>query len=198
MTKIITRTYDAYDDVLRALSDLNAIHVAQDDISVVAHHDHREDMGLPGDASAGVNIGSGIGGVLGSGAGLLVGLGIMSIPGMAPLVAAGWVAAGAAGATVGALAGAATGGLVGAFIDSGFNERDAHTYAEAVRRGGILVSVRTNDSNGMRVNAILDRHRPVDLERRRATWELDGWATFDPADRPFNRGEILAEQHRNR
>jgi hypothetical protein len=196
MTMITTRTYDAYDDVLRVLSELNAIHVSQDDISVVAHHDHREDMGLPGDVSAGVSLGKGVGGILGSGAGLLVGLGIMSIPGMAPMVAAGWVAASAAGASVGALAGAATGGLVGAFIDGGFNEREAHTYAEAVRRGGILVSVRTNDSNGVRITAIMDRHRPVDLDRRRATWELDGWSTFDPADRPFNRGEILAQQHR--
>jgi uncharacterized membrane protein len=201
MNTMIVRTYDTYDDALAVTNELKAINLAQDDISVVAHHDHRDDVGIPDDETArvaGVATGAAIGSVAGSGAGLLAGLGLLTIPGMAPLLAAGWVAATAAGASAGALAGAATGGLVAAFVDSGISERDAHTYAEAVRRGGILVTVRANDSNSMRIKAIMDRHRPVDLDRRRATWELDGWSTFDPKDRPFSHREILAEQHRYR
>lgn len=154
--------------------------------------------GSVADPDSGVGTGAGIGSVVGGGAGLLAGLGLMAIPGIGPLVAAGWLATTAAGAAAGALAGAATGGLVGALTDSGIPEREAHTYAESVRRGGILVSVRTEEADEMRVSSIMDRYNPADLNSRRAHWEEEGWSGYDASSRPYSRDQVIAEQDRYR
>ena len=62
--------------------------------------------------------------------------------GLGPIVAAGWLVAALTGAGVGA----AAGGLLGALTGSGLSEEESHVYAEGVRRGGNLVTVRTDDS----------------------------------------------------
>ena len=120
--------------------------------------------------------GAGIGGAVGGGAGLLAGLGMLAIPGLGPVVAAGWLAA----LAVGAVAGAATGGLVGALVGAGISDDHAHVYSESVRRGGTLVSVRVADQDAARVQAILDRYKPIDPVQRGADYRKDGWTTFDP------------------
>ena len=97
-------------------------------------------------------------------------------PGLGPIVAAGWLAATA----VGALTGAATGGIVGALVGAGVSEKDAHVYSESVRRGGTLVSVRTRDADAARVQAILDRYKPIDPAVRATEYRQEGWTTFDP------------------
>lgn len=91
-------------------------------------------------------------------------------------MAAGWLAATA----VGAVAGAATGGIVGALVGAGVPEKDAHVYSESIRRGGTLVSVRTKDADAARVQAILDRYKPIDPVARAAEYHKEGWTTFDP------------------
>jgi uncharacterized membrane protein len=49
------------------------------------------------------------------------------------------------GALAGAVAGGAAGGVVGALIEAGISDDDAAGYAEGVRRGGILVTIRVSD-----------------------------------------------------
>jgi hypothetical protein len=49
-------------------------------------------------------------------------------------------------------------------------ETEALEYSETVRRGGTLVSVKTDDSKAMIVDAILARHNPVDPVREGAEW----------------------------
>lgn len=85
-----------------------------------------------------VNRSAGIGAALGGAAGLLAGLGAFVLPGIGAVVAAGWVAS----ALAGAVAGGAAGGVVGALIEAGVNENEAAGYAEGVRRGGTLVTIR--------------------------------------------------------
>lgn len=85
-----------------------------------------------------VNRGAGIGAALGGAAGLLAGLGAFILPGIGAVVAAGWLAS----ALAGAVAGGAAGGVVGALIEAGVSENDAEGYAESVRRGGTLVTIR--------------------------------------------------------
>ena len=51
----------------------------------------------------------------------------------------------------------AIGGIVGALVDLGVPEHEAHVYSEAVRRGGTMLSVRTDDTRVATVRAILDR-----------------------------------------
>lgn len=62
----------------------------------------------------------------------------------------------------GAAVGGAAGGIVGALTDSGIDERDAHVYAEGVRRGGTLVVAKVNDARAP--EAPLSR-RPASLSR---------------------------------
>lgn len=173
MTQTITRSYDDYETARGVVERLEAAGIVADDISIVGRH---ESVTEESNAAEG----AGIGGVLGGAAGLLAGLGIMAIPGIGPVVAAGWLASTAAGAAVGA----AAGGLVGALTSAGVDEKDAHYYAETVRRGGSVVSARVADQHVEAATAIMDGATPIDVTTRRAAYEQEGWTRFDPSLAP--------------
>jgi hypothetical protein len=80
-------------------------------------------------------------------------------------VAAGWLAATAAGLVAGAAAGAAAGGIVGALMETGVSETHAHVFAEGIRQGGTLLTVRVEEAYGDEVKAILDAHGPIDPDQ---------------------------------
>jgi hypothetical protein len=167
--KTVSRVYDTYAHARDAVTAVEATGVPTSDVSLVANKYVSEQYADVHEVSAPAT-GAGIGGALGGGAGLL------AIPGLGPVVAAGWLAATA----VGAVAGAATGGLVGALVGAGVSDTDAHVYSESVRRGGTLVSVRAKDEDAPRVQAILDRFKPIDPALRAAEYRKEGWTTFDP------------------
>src|SRR6476661_10815182 len=168
--KTISRLYRDYDTGARVVDELERVGIPRDDISIVANNESGwfdrdrttsrvdRDHDGPDNRAEGAAKGAGIGATLGGVAGLLAGLGLLAIPGIGPVVAAGWLASTAAVA----LAGGATGGLIGALTQSGIGEQEAHAYAEGVRRGGTLVTVRVPDTDRARVDAILDRHSPMD------------------------------------
>jgi len=189
MTTTLTRSYDRYADAKTVVNDLKAAGFTDSDISIVANRESDSVMD-------GVATGAGVGAAAGGTVGLLTGLGLMAIPGVGPVVAAGWLAATAAGAAAGAAAGGAAGGIIDAMVDSGVPKDQAHVYAESVRRGGTLVSVRTTDANRATATAILDRHRPLDIASRRAAYEAEGWKTFDPAATPYDRADVDRERAR--
>lgn len=178
MTMTVSGLFDTPADATAAVRDLQALGIPHDDISVVASNvDADTDASdVAVDASAGAGLGAAFGGL----GGLLAGLGIVAIPGVGPVVAAGWLIATAAGAAAGAVVGGAAGGIVGALTDSGVPERDAHVYAEGVRRGGTLVTARVEDDKSDLARGILHDARAVDLERRRTDYETEGWTSFDP------------------
>ncbi|MFC7540541.1 hypothetical protein ACFQU2_15130 [Siccirubricoccus deserti] len=118
--------------------------------------------------------------MVGGGAGLLAGIGALAIPGLGPIVAAGWLVAALTGAGVGA----AAGGLLGALTEAGVGDEHAHVYAEGVRRGGNLVTLRTDDSRATEAEAILARHNAVDAEERGASYRSGGWTGYDEAATP--------------
>jgi hypothetical protein len=101
-----------------------------------------------------------------------------------------------AGAVAGAVVGGAAGGLIGALTDSGVNERDAHVYAEGVRRGGTLVTAKVAEGRATEAEAILQRSNWVDLPTRRSAYEGQGWTGFDHASEPYSQAEIDAERAR--
>src|SRR5215207_4618317 len=188
MQRTITAMFDRYQDALEAVRRLEAAGVAQSDISIVSNdpaHRSQDDATAPGattartdtddDTGTGAGTGASLGTLLGGGAGLLAGLGMLAIPGLGPVVAAGWLASTLVGAGAGAAAGAASGGLLGALTGAGVDERDAHTYAEGVRRGGTLVTVRADQSMADRVIDILDDEGTVNLDEREASWRQEGW-----------------------
>ena len=73
-----------------------------------------------------------------------------------------------------------TGGVVGALLDVGVPENDAHA-AEAVRRGGTLLPVRTDHPAG--AERIISGFASVDVDDRRTQYLVSGWQSFDDADR---------------
>jgi uncharacterized membrane protein len=196
MTKTVTGLFDHYSDATSAVDQLKAAGISDSDISIVSNNsDGRysdNDNDVAEDAGTGAGIGAAVGGV----GGLLTGLGIMAIPGVGPVVAAGWLAATAAGVVAGAVVGGAAGGIVGALTDSGVDERDAHVYAEGVRRGGTLVTAKVDDARASEAEAILQRSNWVDLPARRTAYEGQGWNAFDDKADPYSQAEIDAERAR--
>ena len=125
-----------------------------------------------GDVSAGALKGAGTGAALGGVLGLVAGVAALSIPGLGPLIAAGPIASALAGAGIGA----AAGGLIGALSKIGVPEHEAHYYAEGVRRGGTLITVKADTDQAAECAAdVMREHGAVDIEQRAAQWKEEGW-----------------------
>lgn len=194
--RIVAGLFDDYTDASAAVSDLEAAGVPSNNISIVSSNaDNRHDES---NAAEGAGTGAGIGAVVGGAGGLLTGLGLMAIPGVGPVVAAGWLAATAAGAAAGAVAGGAAGGIIGGLTRSGVPERDAHFYAEGVRRGGTLVTAKVDEALAQEAEAILKRFNWVDPTDRRAAYEQQGWTGFDDTLAPYNAKQVEQERLRYR
>lgn len=208
MEPIITRLFDSHSEAIEAVRDLELAGVEHDRISLIANnaddwhgrdrHD-RHDKDDDNDTAEGAAKGATTGGLIGGGAGLLAGLGMLAIPGLGPVVAAGWLASTAAGAVAGALAGGAAGGVLGALKDAGHSDEDAHVYAEGLRRGGSLVSVRPRSSEEARLaERILNEQGGVHASDRGRHYRESGWDRFDDRAAPYSRDEIAAERERYR
>jgi hypothetical protein len=104
------------------------------------------------------------------------------------VVAAGWLVATLTGAGVGAVVGSGAGGLIGSLTHAGVPEDDAHVYAEGVRRGGSLVTVRTEESRVPQADAILTATAYVNPIGRRAEYQQGGWTRFDENAPPYTFG----------
>jgi len=196
MAKTIVALYDNVDHAQKAVRDLVDTGIDRDNISLMANNapgtmgdvSSTPAVGETSGAAEGAGVGAGIGAALGGIGGLLVGLGALVIPGIGPVVAAGPLAAalgGVAGAGAGAIAGGATGGLLGALTDMGVNDEQAGYYAEGIRRGGTLLTVRTDDMLASRAVDVMNRHNPIDVKQRAAQWRDTGWSGFDVNAGPF-------------
>lgn len=190
--RVITGLYDDYATAQSVVGDLEDAGINSDDISIVGHNSHNDT-----NAAEGAGVGAGIGAAVGGAGGLLAGLGLLAIPGVGPVVAAGWLAATAAGAVGGAVVGGAAGGLIGALTNSGVSEEDAHVYAEGVRRGGTLVTVRVPEEQYAVAQSIVSQSN-VNLEQRRSQYAEEGWESFDGTAKPYTVEEIEAERLRFR
>jgi hypothetical protein len=122
----------------------------------------------------------------------------MAIPGVGPVVAAGWLVATAVGAAAGAGVGGASGGVIGSMISAGVLKENAEIYAEGVRRGGTLVTVRVDESDESKAEAIMRKHDPVDPAERGNAYRENGWTRFDASGEPYGASEIEREQARYR
>jgi hypothetical protein len=204
MSRTVVALYDDFATANAAVRELVDNGITRDDISLLASDESGEygryvktDATTDTSATAqGAGVGAGIGAVIGGLGGLLLGLGALTIPGIGPVLAAGPLAAaltGLAGAGAGAVAGGLTGGLIGALVDMGVPEDTAQYYAEGIRRGGTLVSVRTDDTMTDRAVDILNRHDPIDINERVSQWRESGWAGFDANAQPYRADEMSAD-----
>jgi hypothetical protein len=214
MAKTVVAVFDSFEQAGDAVRALDRIGIDSADVGIVATDPARDyDWGSPaaggarmrvaadsepgervaagGDAGAtAAGEGAVAGGMIGGAAGLLAGVAALAIPGVGPLVAAGPLAAALAGAGVGAVAG----GLIGGLTQVGVPDTDAGYYAEAVRRGGALLTVRADDDRAADVSRVLSEHGAVDLAGRVDAWRQAGWTGYDPHAQPYVREEIERER----
>ena len=190
MIKTVVGSFDTVSEAASAARDLRAAGFLDSDVSVIANNQQR-----PADSTvkvtepdkvSGTATGIVAGGALGGAAGLAASLMGLAIPGIGPILAAGPIAAALAGAGAGAVAG----GLIGGLTDAGVSETHAEYYAEAVRRGGALVTIRADDVRADEAEAILRRHGAFDIEDRATQWKSTGWAGYNPDAEPFTFDEI--------
>jgi hypothetical protein len=204
MATTITRLYNSHTEAREVVRNLEAAGIKHGDISIVASNADNwyssngnpssssyPDRDLDGkdDRAEAAGTGAGVGATVGTTAGVLTGLGIMAIPGLGPLVAAGWFAT----ALAGLAAGAAAGGLVGALTQAGVSSDEAEVYAEGLRRGGAVVSVKTDEADRSRIQAILDRGA-VSASDRATAYRKSGWKSFDPNASGYTAEQIRKER----
>ena len=188
MTRVVSYLFDDYQSARSAVTALHQAGFTSNEVSLVASNSDKRYV--EEDGASGAATGAGVGGAVGAGAGILTSLGVLAIPGLGPLVAAGILATTLATTA----AGAAAGGLIGSLIDYGVPEEDAHLYAEGIRRGGTLVTVRASIDRAAKAEAILEQHQPVDADARRDYYAQSGWSTYDPKAPAYSVDEIKRER----
>jgi hypothetical protein len=172
-------------DADQAYNDLTGMGFTRNEIGVMARQNILKDargQGLNVGTSTGV--GAAGGATAGGIAGLLVGLGALIIPGVGPVIAAGTWATAIGTTAAGAGLGAIAGGIVGALTGAGLSHDEAHVYAEGVKRGNILVTVKADDHQVGQVSDTLRRDNAVDVNTRRQEWQQQGWRQFDEQTMP--------------
>jgi hypothetical protein len=199
-TKTVVGVFDRIEYAQNALNELKQNGFPRDDISFIATRNvtGQSKAGSGGDrmgVTTGVKGGNvaaeaGIGAALGGIGGLLWSFAVLAVPGVGPVFALGPLIAALSGAGVGAVAG----GIVGALTEPGIPQSEAQCYAEGVRRGQILVAMRTDDKQADKARDIFDRNGAVDVESRAADWRQRGGTGHDPGAEPLSEDELLRER----
>jgi hypothetical protein len=202
MVKTIVGSFDSFNEAHQVANELRAAGFLDSDISIVANNadgayanDARLDdtttaRTVRDDDTSATAKGAVAGAVVGGGAGLAASLAGLAIPGIGPIIAAGPIVATLAGAGTGAVAG----GLIGGLVDVGVPETDAEYYAEAVRRGGALVTVRADESRAEEAADIMRDRGAVDIQRRVERWREQGWERFDAGAQPYTADDIRRDR----
>ncbi len=203
MTKTLTRVYSDYSTAQNVVENLKNAGLGDSHIGIVASNadgwhkpgggdvdpSHDKDRDGKDDRSEGAVTGGGLGAIAGGAVGVATGLGMMAIPGVGPVVAMGWLASLAAGA----VAGGATGGIVGALVESGTSKENAELYAEALRRGGAIVTAKVSDDDVARYGAIMDT-AAIDVRARANAYRESGWRGYDPNAPAYDANLVRKER----
>lgn len=172
--RTVVGLFDNMEDANRAATELETRGIRRNEISLIASNEagkYADYSSGTGEVGKGIAGGAGAGAAIGGGLGLLAGLTALAIPGFGPVIAAGPIAAALTGAGIGA----AAGGLIGGLSNAGVSEEDAHLYEEGVRRGGVLLSLRTTDDKTDEAADILDRNGAKNIDEKSREWEKAGW-----------------------
>jgi hypothetical protein len=158
----ITATFHDRAATERAIDDLTAANIPRDDISIVMSSETRKRY-FPGEENVhGANIAKGAagGGVIGGSLGAIAGgflisgaITVATGGAAAPFLIAGPIA----GALAGGGAGAAVGSIIGALVGAGVPEAEASAIESEVKRGGVIIAVRTDEGREAIARALLTR-----------------------------------------
>lgn len=178
MAKTVVGYFDDFAQAERAVRVLVQSGFSRDHISLLvgdpkgeyAKYGVSPQTTVTAESGSGIAAGAGTGAVVGGLGGLLLGLAALAIPGIGPVIAAGPLGA----ALLGAGLGTVSGGIIGALVDIGVAEQEARDYAEALRRGGTVVAVKTEGLMIDRAIEIMEQHGAIDMNKRMAEWQRSG------------------------
>ena len=141
MSRTVVGVFSTRDQAYEAIRELKERDFSEEQISLVARDEEKQDSGNEEMSFSNQNLsdGTATGGAIGGLTGLLAGAGALLIPGIGPIIAAGPLA--------GALTGLVTGGIAGGLIDYGIPEKEGRRYQEEVSQGKLLVAVKVDDKN---------------------------------------------------
>ena len=189
--RTVAGLFDNMTAAQQAVGTLERAGVNQSDISIIAGNESGKYKDYAkGDEDTGKGAGKGAakGAAIGGGLGLIAGLAALAIPGVGPIIAAGPIVTALTGAGIGA----AAGGLIGALANAGIPEDDARIYADEVRRGGVLVIVRTREDHADQVADILADAGARDVNERSGESDVTRRETRDRSYDPAPTGERAA------
>ena len=203
MTQTLTHVYSDYATADETVRELKAAGLGDSHIGIVASNadgwhkpgssdvnpKHDKDRDGKDDRAEGAATGGGLGAIAGGAAAVAAGLGLLAIPGIGPVVAAGWLASLAAGA----VAGGAAGGIIGALVESGTSKENAALYAEALRRGGAIVTAKVADDDAAKYKAIMSR-KAFDVTARENAYRASGWKGYDVGAPAYTADEARRER----
>ena len=193
MVKTIVASFDGYPTARRVVRELMDDGYMSRDIGIMASNvsgDYRAHDGENTEKETHTATCALTGGVVGGAAGLAASLMALTIPGLGPIVAAGPLISMMSGAGAGAVAG----GVIGALTDAGVPEEHANYYAETLRRGGAIVTVKVDESRAERAAEILRANGAIDLDERVSRWREAGWEGWDPSAAPYTAEEAERER----
>lgn len=85
--------------------------------------------------------------------------------------------------------------IVGGLQQIGLTADESNSFAEGLRRGGVIVAVETADDMTDHALDLLDKHNAADVEGYVEKWKAEGYTAFDATKPPYNAAEI--SEYRN-
>ncbi|HVA25432.1 MAG TPA: hypothetical protein VMW62_13695 [Chloroflexota bacterium] len=146
--------FDSEDQAQEAFRQLQDAGVSGDDIGLVLRQEtrqqeRREEFVHDADRWAGAGVGAAVGGTGGWIAGAVVAGAALAVPVVGPVLAIGALAG------IVSAAGGTLGWLAGGLAARGIEHPEASFYQSAVEEGGVLMTVKAEESNVERVRAVL-------------------------------------------
>lgn len=86
--------------------------------------------------------------------------------------------------------------VIDALTGMGVEEPVALHYAEFIRRGGALVTVKVDLSREEEAEYLMRRHGAIDIEERVEQWKGTGWSGYDADAGPYSFEQIEQERER--
>jgi hypothetical protein len=168
--KTVIALFETEEDAARAADELVREGYTREQIGVVAGHElsHPEEFVTASEDTDTKVIGAvGKGLAWGGGLGALVG-GVSSllVPGLGPVVIGGALAS----AFLGAGLGASVGGVMAGLMKAGVDESDARLFDAALRHGGVVLTVHTDEARARQAVQVLDRNGALDMDEHRLKW----------------------------
>jgi uncharacterized membrane protein len=185
-SKIVVGVFGDAEQARRAVEELRRAGFHQDSISMLIRSTESERPAESSKVLADAEIGAAAGGI----GGVLLGLAAVAVPGVGLVAAMGPILGGLGGAGIGAVAG----GLIGSLTKIGVPHEKAQYYAESVRRGDAVVTVRTDPEGAERALRIMDEQGALDIDARAAGWRERGWQGHNPGVEPLSEDELRRER----